>query len=230
MRRPWTDAEDAALREAYPHTPTTDIAERLRRPLQAVYRRAYLLGLSKSAEYLASPAAGRVRRGERRAVATEFKPGHPPANKGLRRPGWAPGRMAQTQFRPDQAPHNTVPIGTEVVRSDGYVWVKRWDDRTPARLNWTSKHQAVYEAAHGPIPDGHIVRFRNADRTNIALENLECVSRAEHAATKGLHSLPPEIVQVHQLRGAITRQINKRQPPAPSRRGRPPKHAMGSAS
>jgi hypothetical protein len=137
--------------------------------------------------------------------------------------------MAHTQFKADHSPHNTVPIGTETVRSDGYVWVKRWDDRTPARMNWTSKHQAVYEAAHGPIPDGHIVRFRNADRTDFALENLECVSRAEHAATKGLHSLPPEIVQVHQLRGAITRQINKRQPPAPVRRGRPPKHATRGA-
>lgn len=224
--RAWTTEDDAWLRTLYPDVPTKQVAEMIGRTLDAVYRRAAKLRLKKSAAFNASAASGRLVPGcAQRGISTRFKPGTTPPNKGLRRPGWSPGRMRETQFKAGALPHTTVPVGTETVRADGYVWVKRWEDRRPARRNWTSKHQAIWEAAHGPVPKGHIVIFRDGNRTNFALENLHCYSRAEHASTKGLHSLPPEIVQVHQLRGAIKRLINKRQPPAPVRKGRPPKHA-----
>lgn len=228
-RRRWTPEEDAVLVRLYPDTPAWKIAEQLGRKLSSVYVRAQRLQLSKSAEYLAGPLSVRTRPGHQRGGATRFKKGQTPPNKGLRRPGWAPGRMRENQFTPGQLPHNTVPIGTETLRSDGYVWVKVTEDRRPARRNWVSKHQALYEAAHGPIPAGHIVRFRDNDKTNFALDNLECVSRRDHVNTRGLHALPPELVEIHQLRGAIHRQINKRQPPAPKRRGRPPKVSRNAA-
>jgi hypothetical protein len=228
-RRYWTAEEDAVLGQLFADTPTHVLAAQLDRPIGSVFQRAYKLGLQKSEAYLASPMSGRTTPGHQRGGATRFKPGSVPANKGLRRAGFAPGRMADTMFVAGALPHNTVPIGTETRRRDGYVWVKRWGDRTPARLNWTSKHQAIYEAEHGPIPAGHIVRFRDNDRTNFALENLECVSRKDHVITRGLHALPPELVQIHQLRGQIARHINKRQPPAPARRGRPPKAARSAA-
>ena len=228
-RRDWTPEEDAVLRQLFADTPTHVLAAQFGRDVSSVFKRAYKLGLEKSRAYLASPMSGRTTPGHQRGGATRFKPGSVPPNKGLRRPGYAPGRMADTMFVAGALPHNTVPIGTETLRGDGYVWVKRWDDRTPARLNWTSKHQAIYEAAHGPIPAGHIVRFCDNDRTNFALENLECVSRKDHVITRGLHALPPELVQIHQLRGAVIRQINRRQPPEPARRGRPPKAARNAA-
>lgn len=227
-RRPWTPDDDVQLARLYPDQLTADIARTIERTTSAVYGRAAKLGLKKSAAFHASGAACRMNGHNPRSVATRFQPGQVPPNKGLRRPGWAPGRMRETQFTKGNLPHTTVPIGTEVVRKGGYVWVKKWDDRAPARYNWISKHQDIYEATHGPIPKGHIVRFKNGDRTNFALENLECVSRKEHAATKGLHSLPPEIVKVHQLRGAIHRQINKLRPPKPVRRGRPPQSAQAT--
>jgi hypothetical protein len=227
-RRHWTADEDELLRRQFADTPTHVIAAQLGRDVSGVFGRAYRLGLKKSPEYLASPLSGRTRPGSRIGGATRFQPGHVPANKGQRRPGWAVGRMAQTQFSAGALPHNTVPIGTETLRRDGYVWVKVTEDKTPARRNWVSKHQHIYELAHGPIPAGHIVRFRDNDRTNFALDNLECVSRKDHVITRGLHALPPELVQIHQLRGAIIRQIHRREPPAPARRGRPPKHARNA--
>jgi len=57
------------------------------------------MGLTKSAAYLASPAACRLRKGDNVGAARRFRPGHVPANKGLRRPGWSTGRMAETQFK-----------------------------------------------------------------------------------------------------------------------------------
>ncbi len=222
-KRPWTAQEDAQLRELFPDRSTAEVARILGRSVAAVYGRAKSRGIEKDAEYIARQC--RIQKGTNLGERFNFKPGQVPHNKGLRRPGFAAGRMRDTQFKPGNLPHTTVPIGTEVVRKDGYVWVKMWDDRTPARNNWISKHQRIYEAAHGPIARGCIVRFINGIKTDFRLENLECVSRADHAATVGLQSLPPEVRQVHQLRGAIQRQINKRQPPVPVRRGRPPKAA-----
>lgn len=228
VRRAWTDAEDALLRVLYPDTPTHAIGTQLKRPAASIYNRAQKLGVRKSEAYLSGPLSGRTRSGSNRGGSTKFKPGSTPANKGMRRPGFAPGRMADTQWKPGAVPHTTVPVGTETRRTDGYVFVKRSEHLRPSRRNWVSKHQAIYEAAHGLIPAGSIVRFVDNDRTNFALDNLECVSRKQHVLTRGLHSLPPELAQIHQLRGVIIKQINRRQPPAPARRGRPPKHARSA--
>jgi hypothetical protein len=228
MRRRWTPEEDAILRAHYADTRTEDLVPVIGRALGSIYQRAQHFGLHKSEAFRASPVSGRTN--GRQGIGTRFVKGQAPANKGLRRPGWHRGRMKETQFTKGALPHNTVPIGTERVR-DGYVWIKVRDDVVPARRCWLSKHQYLWEQANGPLPDGHIVRFKDNDRTNLALANLECVSRAEHVATRGLHALPPELVQIHQLRGAIARQINKRQPPAPKKRtGRPPKTSTQQAT
>lgn len=219
----WTEAERAVLEARYADTRTADLAAELGLRESQVYQQARRLGLAKSAAFLASNLSGRLIYGHERGGATRFKKGQAPANKGLRRPGWHRGRMQETQFKKGAKPHTWQPIGTEVIR-EGYVWVKVRDDRRPTYKNWVSKHQHLWEQAHGPVPAGHIVRFKDNDRTNLALDNLECVSRREHVQTRGLHTLPPEVVKVHQLRGAIMRQIHKRQPPAPKKRtGRPRK-------
>lgn len=43
-------------------------------------------------------------------------------------------------------------------------------------------HREVYEMHYGPIPDGFIVHHKDGDKTNNSLENLELLSRAEHAS------------------------------------------------
>jgi hypothetical protein len=223
----WTEAERSVLVSRYADTKTADLAAELGLRESQVYQQAKRMGLAKSAAFLASNLSGRLIYGHERGGATRFKQGQPPKNKGLRRPGWGPGRMKETQFAKGALPHNTVPVGTERVR-DGYLWVKVRNDLEPARRNWMSKHQYLWERAHGPVPADHLVRFRDGNRHHLTLDNLECVSRAEHVRTKGLHSLPPELVKVHQLRGAIARQINKRQPPVRPGRGRPPKQRIAA--
>lgn len=65
MRRPWHPDEDAVLRMLYADTPTDAIADQLGRSPTTTYQRAHRLGLEKSAEYLATEAAGRIARGSR---------------------------------------------------------------------------------------------------------------------------------------------------------------------
>ncbi len=212
-KRLWSEADDALLRRMYPDTPTSALARRLRRSVTAVYGRAELLGVKKSAAYLAGPHAYRLRRGDNVGAAYRFTPGHVPANKGLRRPGWAPGRMRETQFkrgvRHGAAAELWKPIGTERISKDGYL-ERKVNDGLPLQRRWRAVHLVLWESAHGPVPKGHAIAFKNADKTDIRLENLECISRRELMSRNTVHNLPKPVADVVQLLGALNRQIRRR--------------------
>ena len=164
-RVPWTREDEALLVARYPHEPTSRLARDLRRSMAAVSNRAGLLGLAKSPEYLASLEACRLRLGDNVGARTRFKPGHVPFNKGLRRPpGWAPGRMRETQFKPGVRQGVAVrlykPIGHERLSKEGYLQ-RKIHDGLPRQSRWRAVHILVWEAANGPLPEGHAVAFRN---------------------------------------------------------------------
>lgn len=214
-RRPWSDEEIALLRRDYPHKPTDELARAFGRKVYVVYSKAKKLGLNKTAEYLASPAACRLRRGDNVGAAYRFKKGQAPANKGLRRPGWSRGRMRETQFKRGQLPKNYLPIGSLRVNSDGYLDRKISETGYGPR-DWKSVHRIVWEEAHGPVPAAHAVAFksgrRTADVSKITLDALELVTRQELMLRNSYHNnYPPEIGRLIQLRGALQRQIKKRE-------------------
>ena len=127
-----------------------------------------------------------------------FYKGQPSRNKGVKMSPEMYRIMAPTMFRNGNLPHNTHPIGTEVVTRDGYTYVKVSDDRTvPSRKNWKAKHLIIYEAAHGPIPEGHMIIFLDGDKSNFNIDNLECISRAVHIRMNqnGLYSTDPDITR-----------------------------------
>jgi hypothetical protein len=212
-KRLWNAVDEVLLLARYPHEPTRTIARELRRSLTAVYARAFMLGLTKSAEYLASPDACRLRRGDNVGAACRFQKGHVPANKGLRRPGWARGRMKETWFRKGERSGVAVrlyqPIGTERISKDGYRQRKTNDD-LPLQARWRSVHVLLWEEKHGPVPKGHAIVFRNGDKGDIRLDNLQCISRAELMARNTLHNLPKPLVETIYLLGALNRQIRRR--------------------
>ena len=219
MRRPWTTEEDAWLRRNYPDFPTFLVAYVAGRSESAVYGRARLLGISKSAKYLASPWACRLRRDNPAGVQHRFRKGHVPANKGLRRPGWAPGRMAETQFkkgRPAHLARNYVPIGTEKYDVKRKVIVRKITDdpRLVPVQRWRPVHVLVWEAAHGPVPEGHIVRFKKGMKTlasaEISIDRLELVTLAENMRRNSYHTnYPKEVGLAIQAKAVLTRAINR---------------------
>lgn len=211
-RMPWNAAERRSVRACYPHMRTEDLARILGRTIESLNGIVQKLRLHKSAAYLASPAACRLRRGDNVGAAHRFVKGHVPANKGLRRPGWAPGRMAMTQFKKGDRPHTWVPVGTEVVDLDGYRKRKIANDRTkPSRFNWRFVHVLVWEAKHGQVPLGHAVVFRNGNQADIRIENLECIPRAELMRRNSVHRLPKVLADAIQLRGQLVRRIRERE-------------------
>lgn len=212
----WDVDSDALLRELYPDFPSNLLAERFGCTLTALYQRAYKLGLKKSEAYLASPYAQRLRRGGEVGKPYRFPKGHVPANKGVRRPGWAPGRMASTQFKKGRAASdasNYVPIGTEKYDVKRKVTVRKITDDPaifPAQ-RWRPVHVLVWEAANGPVPPGHIVIFKRGMKTlasaEISVEKLDLVTLAENMQRNTIHRYPTEVKKAIRLVGKLKRTI-----------------------
>lgn len=214
-RKPWTDIELAVLREHYPDSTTADVAAALGRPVHAVYGKAIGMGLRKSAEYLAGPDAGRL--DGKRGAASRFVKGQAAWNKGVKGSTGDHPNCRRTQFkkgRPADAAHNYQPIGSERINRDGHLERKVTDDPGLAPVRrWIPVYRLVWEAANGPIPAGHAVIFRAGRRTTdvalITIDALELVSRAELARRNHPRNKSPELAKLVQLKGAITRQVNR---------------------
>lgn len=214
-KRLWTSEEDDILIERYPHESTKTIAKALKRTVASVYHRAQAYwGLAKTPEYLASPDACRLRRGDNVGERYRFKKGQVPFNKGLKRPaGWSPGRMKETQFKKGERSGVAVrvykPIGTERISKDGYL-ERKIHDGLPLQSRWRAVHLLVWEEANGPLPRGHAIAFKNGDKRDVRLDNLECITRRELMARNTVHNLPKELASAIQLLGALKRQINRK--------------------
>ncbi len=83
-------------------------------------------------------------------------------------------------------------VGHEM-RRNGYLIVKVSNDKNlPFNKRWKYKHTLIWEEVNGAMPKGHILIFKDGDKTNITLDNLVLISRAQNAimASNGYHYLP----------------------------------------
>lgn len=176
--KPWTKRDIANLRRLYADNPASVVAEKTRHGEKAVYNMAHALGLTKSGEYRS--AAGRKLCRHENSVATRFRKGRTPENKGKReqefRSPEAIERCRRTQFKPGRKPHNAKPVGYESVNKDGYVMVK-----AEGEGKMVPKHRLVWRQAHGEIPRGCIIAFKDGNRLNCELDNLCMISREDAA-------------------------------------------------
>jgi hypothetical protein len=211
--RPYTSDDYKKLFELFPHRSSAEVARLMNRTVCSIQAAAHKAGIHKTAEYLASPAACRLRRGDRVGAAYRFKPGQIPANKGMRRPGYSKrhGRMQETTFKKGQVSRNTLPIGTVKMDSDGYLRRKIANGiggfGNP-RV-WEYVHKKVWQDAHGPIPKGFRIWWKDGNHRNNVLENLEMVSGAEHMKRTTIHNLPESLKEVIRLNGKLKRRIRK---------------------
>lgn len=214
MRRFWTAAEDAKMRKRFPNAPTAVVAAELGRSESSVSQRAIFLGIGKSAEYLATPASGRMRPGSKLGDATRFKAGQKSWNKGIKGSCGLHPNCRATQFekgvRRGVAVKLYQPIGSERVSKDGYLERKINDDM-PLQARWRAVHILEWEAVNGRLPKGHALVFKNGNKADIRNDNLELITRAELMKRNSYHNrYPKEVGLLIQLRGALNRQINRR--------------------
>jgi hypothetical protein len=188
----WTPEEDARLKRLYEtEASAREIGIAMNRSKSSVKNRAHQLALKKP--------EGQTNKGR-------FAPGIVPWSKGKK--GINVG--GPTRFKPGHRGGIALdvyqPIGTER-RVDGYLQRKVNDDM-PLHKRWRAVHIIVWESANGPVPAGHAVAFKDGNKENIAIDNLECVSRREMMARNTVHNLPEDLRQVIRSKAVLIRKIN----------------------
>lgn len=210
-RSKWTLEEDALMRLHYPNKSMPELVRLIGRSACSIYNRSHTLNLNKSAEYLASDAACRLRRGDNVGKEHRFEKGLIPWNKGLK--GINRGGK-ETQFKKGSMPKNTMPIGSLRITREGILERKISNESGSSKKRWRSVHELVWMEVNGEIPKGYICVFKAGMKTNdpdqITADKVECISRAENMKRNSYHRYGKEIASLIQLRGAINRQINKR--------------------
>ena len=203
-RTVWTESMIEILLDRYANDQTSDIAEQLGLTIQKVYTKASKLGLKKSAEFLTSYKSGRA--DGKRGHSTRFRPGQTVWNKGKKI--GSKGRMVETQFKKGLVPANVLPVGHIRINTDGYKDIKV----APGPRNWVQLHRYNWKQVHGEYPPkGMTLVFRDGNKLNCEPENLELISRQDLMKRNSFHKYGPEIASLVQLRGALTRQINKKE-------------------
>lgn len=201
--KPWASHEDDVVRSQYAHTSTASIAALLGRTPSSVYQRAYVLGLHKSEEYLSSEASGRAN--VMHSTATHFVKGQAPHNKGRKMSEYISPRgienIRRAQFKKGHKPHNTKWDYYERTTLDGYVEIRI------AKDNFQLKHRWLWEQAHGPIPKGWVVVFKDGNRQNICLQNLELIPRTELMSRNSIVNYPPELRELIHLNSKLIKKI-----------------------
>lgn len=212
-RRFWTTDEVDELRRLYPDHTAEVVGKVLGRATGSVHQKALELGIGKSAAFKASDRSGRIQRGRQdpRLAATQFRKGDSPWNKGVH---WdAGGRSAETRFSAGQKPHNTLPIGSYRINKEGHLQRKVSEASGCNSKRWRCVFELVWIEANGPVPAKHIVVFKPGMRTavleEITLDKVECISMAENARRNHPRNRDPELGRLVQLKGAITRQVNR---------------------
>ena len=102
-----------------------------------------------------------------------------------------------------------MPIGAETLRGNGYL-VRKVNDDLPYMRRWRYVHHLIWEEVNGPVPEGWRLVFRDGDKTNVVLDNLELVRGKELLRRNGIARYGPEIHAITRLHGLINRKINQR--------------------
>ena len=184
----------------YPFESTANIAKDLGVSLSKIYNRAWSLGIKKDPVYLRST---QYPKGYLGGKASQFKPGHIPKNKGVKMPAELYNVIAPTMFKKGNKPHNFRPVGSERLTKDGYVERKIANPKT-----WKGVHVLVWEAAHGPVPAKHKVIFKDNNKLNNELSNLECVSYADAMRRNSIVRYPADLRFAMKTLKKLKKQIN----------------------
>lgn len=110
-------------------------------------------------------------------VDASFKKGCEPINKGTK--GMFNVGGNKTSFKKGQQSVNTAPLGSEAVKSDGYVYIKTNMLGRDHREMWTRRSKVVWESVNGILPAGCYLLHLDGNRTNDKINNLKAVSKAE---------------------------------------------------
>ncbi|HCA7627791.1 HNH endonuclease signature motif containing protein [Pseudomonas aeruginosa] len=182
IREIWTAEQELVLLRLYPDMPNEVLAARLNKTVQQIYAKAHRLGLKKSPELAKQILQACGRKLQIEGNATQFKKG--------------------------QKPHTWLPVGSTRVSADGYLQRKISDTGYPPR-DWKGMHILLWEEHFGPIPTGHCVCFKDNNKQNVVIDNLELITRAERMRRNSIHRYPPELKSAIRVISKLKRTIQE---------------------
>jgi hypothetical protein len=74
---------------------------------------------------------------------------------------------------------------------------------------WKMLHVYMWEAVNGPVPDGHIVVFKDKNPLNCLIENLEMVTREEHMIRNSIMRFPKDVISTIKLISTLKKKIKQ---------------------
>lgn len=194
-----TPAQVQEIVRRYPDEKAASLAKEFGKPVSNIYKTAQRYGVKKSKAFMKSAASGRIRKGERKSTATEFKKGHIPCFKGKKLP-YTPGNL----WKIGNKPYNTAKDGEVRWRHNpGYFFIRLSEN------NWEFYHRYLWEQENGNIPKHYNVVFKDGNRRNCVIENLACISNAELAEMNRHTKYPPKLREAIELNNKLNRMIKK---------------------
>ena len=186
----WTDHERVIMRTLFPHNNTEVIAKVLDRGYKSVCSQAYKMGIHKDPRFLKSDLSGRMNHCRGYGLDFRFKKGHIPANKGKKMTDYlTPDKLekiCKNQFKKGSIPKNHKPVGSiRLDKKDNFILIKIQE----GLRNWKHLHRVIWEKNNGPIPKGHVIRFKDGDHGNFDIQNLIMVTRIENMKMNSVHKV-----------------------------------------
>lgn len=105
----------------------------------------------------------------------QFKKGSVPANKG--KFGYSAPGCEKGWFKKGTIPPNHKPVGSLHLHEDGYWYVKVAEHK-----KWEILQRYIYSQHFNDLQKSDLVIFKNKDRNDFRIENLEKITKAQNAA------------------------------------------------
>lgn len=107
-------------------------------------------------------------------------------------PNAKPKGANSTSFKKGNKPVNYKSVNSERVNVEGYCEIKMAE----GMHQWRLKQRVVYEEHHGvKLGAGDVIRFKDGDKLNCDIDNLELFNRGEHLVLNrlGVNGMPGEV-------------------------------------
>ena len=201
--RYYTETEDKFIRDNYLSQTLLQMGNHLGRAFGSISGRMKKLGLELPPDLKEQRKRIGIIAGWEKGRAFQFKKGQVAHNKGKKVSPEVYERSKHTFFQKGNLPHNTRYDGATRINVDGYIEV-----RVGLKI-WKLKHRLVWEQHNGSITNGFNVVFKDQNRQNCQIDNLELISRRENMLRNTFRNYPEELQKTIQLKGVLKRTINQ---------------------
>lgn len=205
IKKFWTEDEKVLFKQLYPNMFAEDVAKLFNCRVRSVYNLASQMKVKKSIEWQRQELQRQAVRLKIAGKEGRFKPGQIPANKGQKMDSEQYEKCKVTMFTTGHKPHNIKWNGYERVSKDGYTEVR------VAEKIFKLKHRIIWEQTYGPIPDGMIIIFKDKNKQNFDIANLEMITKQESIARNRMTNYPPKLRNLIKLNNKLKKKLNEKQ-------------------